>query len=70
MEKSVRLLDFEEFDQMVQVHDYDGVSFLAGRSADEKAAASQATSLFQTYYPEFLVRCHPSLVRFPLCSIT
>lgn len=27
-----------------------------GRNANEKAAASQATALFQNYYPEMLVR--------------
>ncbi|KAK7687281.1 hypothetical protein QCA50_009786 [Cerrena zonata] len=56
MEKSIELLDFETIDQMVQVHDYDGVSFLAGRDANQKAAASEATNIFQNHYPEFLSR--------------
>lgn len=76
MEDSIKLLDFETVDQMVQIHgqhklepeashsyslsldlmaDYEGVSFFS-RDANQKAAASEATSLFQAYYPEFLVR--------------
>lgn len=55
MEKTVRLLDFEKYDQMVQVHDYDGVNFMGGRDANQKAAASEATKIFQENYPEFLV---------------
>jgi len=55
MEKSIELLDFENVDQMVQVHDYEGVSMMS-RSASQKAAASRATALFQNYYPEFLSR--------------
>ncbi|KAI0683682.1 CRAL-TRIO domain-containing protein [Cytidiella melzeri] len=54
MEKTVRLLDFESFDQMVQVHDYEGVNFMGGRDANQKAAASEATKIFQENYPEFL----------------
>jgi len=53
MEKSIELLDFENIDQMVQVHDYAGVSMMS-RDANQKAAASQATTIFQNYYPEFL----------------
>lgn len=56
MEKTVRTLDYEKYDQMVQVHDYAGVNFLGGRDANQKAAASEATKIFQDYYPEFLVR--------------
>jgi phosphatidylinositol transfer protein SFH5 len=55
MEKTVRLLDYEKFDQMLQVHDYDGVNFMGGRDANQKAAASEATKIFQENYPEFLV---------------
>ena len=55
MEKTVRLLDFEKYDQMIQVHDYDGVSFLGGRDANQKAAAAEASKIFQDNYPEFLV---------------
>ncbi|GBE83690.1 Phosphatidylinositol transfer protein [Sparassis crispa] len=54
MEKSINLLDFENIDQMVQVHDYEGVSLR--RTPSEKAAAAQATAIFQDYYPEFLSR--------------
>ncbi|KAI0339453.1 CRAL/TRIO domain-containing protein [Trametopsis cervina] len=54
MEKTVRTLDYEKYDQMVQVHDYAGVNFLGGRDANQKAAASEATKIFQDYYPEFL----------------
>lgn len=55
MEKSVRLLDFETLDQMIQVHDYEGVSLMGGRDANQKAAAGEATNIFQNHYPEFLV---------------
>ncbi|KAI0929685.1 hypothetical protein AcW1_007032 [Taiwanofungus camphoratus] len=53
MEKSIQLLDFENTDQMIQVHDYQGIS-MTSRDANSKAAASQATAIFQNYYPEFL----------------
>jgi len=56
MEKSIEALDFETHDQMVQVHDYDGVNFMGGRDANQKAAASEATNIFQNHYPEFLSR--------------
>lgn len=36
--------------------DYDGVSLTASRDPNQKAAASEASSIFQNYYPEFLVR--------------
>ena len=54
MEKSIELLDFENIDQMVQIHDYEGVSMMS-RDANQKAAASEASNLFQNHYPEFLV---------------
>jgi len=54
MEKSISLLDFENVDKMIQVHDYEGVSFR--RTPTEKAAAQQATAIFQDYYPEFLAK--------------
>ncbi|GJE90290.1 SEC14 family lipid-binding protein [Phanerochaete sordida] len=53
MEKSIEHLDFENIDQMVQIHDYEGVSMMS-RDANQKAAASEATNLFQNHYPEFL----------------
>lgn len=91
MEKSIQLLDFENTDQMIQVHgkfrrlnicngtfisfslilfsmitpDYQGVS-MTSRDANSKAAASQATAIFQNYYPEFLVRFHS--LRFSLST--
>ncbi|KAH9928788.1 CRAL-TRIO domain-containing protein [Amylocystis lapponica] len=55
MEQSIELLDFENVDQMIQVHDYAGVS-MSSRDANQKAAASQASAIFQNYYPEFLSR--------------
>lgn len=55
MEKSIRLLDFETQDQMIQIHDYAGASFF-GRDSNQKAAASEATNIFQNHYPEFLAR--------------
>ncbi|KAJ3542137.1 hypothetical protein NM688_g6003 [Phlebia brevispora] len=55
MEKSIELLNFETLDQMVQVHDYEGVSMF-GRTANQKAAASEATAIFQNHYPEFLFK--------------
>ena len=36
--------------------DYAGVRFMGGRDANQKAAAAQATDIFQNHYPEFLVR--------------
>ncbi|PPQ90753.1 hypothetical protein CVT25_010142 [Psilocybe cyanescens] len=55
MEKSVALLDFVEIDQMIQIHDYLGVSFTS-RDANSKAAASEATNIFQSHYPELLYK--------------
>ncbi|KAH7913859.1 CRAL-TRIO domain-containing protein [Hygrophoropsis aurantiaca] len=55
MEQSIALLDFETVDQMVQVHDYDGVSF-SSRTPSSKRAAEEASSIFQGHYPEFLAR--------------
>lgn len=69
MEKTVRLLDFEKYDQMIQVHDYEGVSFMGGRDPNQKAAAGEASKIFQDNYPEFLVRpplpCYTTLLRGP-----
>jgi len=57
MEQSIEKLNFEDVDQMIQVHDYQGVS-LTNRDANSKNAASEATSIFQNHYPEFLVSFH------------
>ncbi|KAF8558171.1 CRAL/TRIO domain-containing protein [Imleria badia] len=55
MEKSIALLDFETVDQMVQIHDYDGVG-LSSRTENSKKAAAEASKIFQDHYPEFLSR--------------
>ncbi|KZT25261.1 CRAL/TRIO domain-containing protein [Neolentinus lepideus HHB14362 ss-1] len=55
MEKSVLLLDFENTDQMIQVHDYEGVG-LRSRDANSKNAASEATNIFGSHYPELLYK--------------
>ncbi|KAF9479590.1 CRAL/TRIO domain-containing protein [Pholiota conissans] len=55
MEHSVAKLDFVEIDQMLQIHDYEGVS-LTSRDANSKAAASEATNIFQNHYPELLYK--------------
>jgi hypothetical protein len=54
MEKGVALLDFENVDQLLQVHDYEGVR-MSDRTQESKNAASEATSIFTGHYPEFLV---------------
>ncbi|KAI0258945.1 CRAL-TRIO domain-containing protein [Gloeopeniophorella convolvens] len=53
MEHGIKLIDFETVDQMVQVHDYEGVG-LSSRTANSKQAASELASIFQSHYPEFL----------------
>jgi len=55
MERGVQLLDFETVDQMVQVHDYDGVG-MSSRTPESKAAAAEATNIFQNHYPEMLYK--------------
>ncbi|KAL4065966.1 CRAL-TRIO domain-containing protein [Scleroderma citrinum] len=55
MEQTIALLDFETVDQVVQIHDYEGVS-LSSRTENSKNAASEASSIFQSHYPEFLAR--------------
>jgi len=55
MERSIKGLDFKTVDQTVQIHDYEGVSLLS-RDTNTKNAASEATSIFQNHYPEFLSR--------------
>jgi len=55
MEKGIALLDFENVDQMLQVHDYQGVK-MSDRDANSKNAASEATSVFTSHYPEFLYK--------------
>ncbi|KAJ6527255.1 CRAL TRIO domain-containing protein [Mycena vulgaris] len=55
MEKSVALLDFATVDQAIQVHDYAGVS-MSSRTPAAKAAASQASNIFASHYPELLYK--------------
>ncbi|KAJ2915480.1 hypothetical protein MD484_g4931, partial [Candolleomyces efflorescens] len=54
-ERSILLLDFNEVDQMIQIHDYAGVS-MSSRDANSKAAASEASNIFSSHYPETLYR--------------
>ncbi|KAG6841636.1 hypothetical protein H0H93_004201 [Arthromyces matolae] len=49
------MLDFNEIDQTVQIHDYLGVG-LGSRDAKSKAAANEATNIFQSHYPELLYK--------------
>ncbi|EPQ56610.1 CRAL/TRIO domain-containing protein [Gloeophyllum trabeum ATCC 11539] len=55
MEKAVMLLDFENIDQTLQIHDYEGVG-LRSRDANSKNAASEATNIFGSHYPELLYK--------------
>ncbi|KAG2141237.1 CRAL-TRIO domain-containing protein [Suillus clintonianus] len=55
MEESIALLDFETIDQMIQIHDYEGVG-MSSRTPASKNAASEASSIFQGHYPEFLAK--------------
>ncbi|KAJ7252470.1 CRAL/TRIO domain-containing protein [Mycena rebaudengoi] len=55
MEKSVEMLDFTTVDQMLQIHDYAGVSS-SSRTPASKAAASQASNIFSSHYPELLYK--------------
>ncbi|TFY80038.1 hypothetical protein EWM64_g3974 [Hericium alpestre] len=53
MEEGIKKIDFETVDQMIQVHDYEGVS-MRSRDENSKNAASEASSIFGSHYPEFL----------------
>lgn len=55
MERGVQLIDFENTDSMVVIHDYKGAS-LFGRTANAKAATKEIIKIMQDNYPEFLVR--------------
>ncbi|KAF7309950.1 CRAL-TRIO domain-containing protein [Mycena indigotica] len=55
MEKSLTLLDFATVDQCIQVHDYAGVN-MSSRTPSSKAAASQASNIFSSHYPELLYK--------------
>ncbi|PVG04713.1 CRAL/TRIO domain-containing protein [Serendipita vermifera] len=58
MERGISLINFETVDSMVQVHGKRDVGLasvgLGGRTANSKAAASQASQIFSDYYPELL----------------
>lgn len=62
MERGIALMDLETVDQMIQVHDYEGVGWNS-RTANSKAAAAEASSIFQNHYPEFLA--HKFFVNVP-----
>lgn len=55
MEQGVHLLQFDDKakDQMVQIHDYQGVSFLRPDSQVKKSS-KEIINLFSNYYPEVL----------------
>ncbi|KAJ7594682.1 CRAL-TRIO domain-containing protein [Mycena floridula] len=53
MERAISQLDFETVDQTVEIHDYDGMGF-STRDANAKNAATEASSIFGSHYPEFL----------------
>ncbi|KAJ7105477.1 CRAL TRIO domain-containing protein [Mycena crocata] len=55
MEKSLQMLDFANVDQAIQIHDYEGVS-MSSRTPASKNAASQASSIFSSHYPELLYK--------------
>ncbi|KAG9293094.1 hypothetical protein G9A89_016456 [Geosiphon pyriformis] len=55
MERGIQELDFVNVDQMLQVHDYHGVS-LASRDNFSKVASKTATQTLQDNYPEFLTK--------------
>ncbi|KAJ7625523.1 CRAL/TRIO domain-containing protein [Roridomyces roridus] len=55
MEKSLEMLDFTTVDQAIQVHDYAGVS-MSSRTPASKSAASQASGIFGSHYPELLYK--------------
>ncbi|KAJ7257949.1 CRAL-TRIO domain-containing protein [Mycena haematopus] len=55
MEKSIAMLDFANVDQTIQIHDYEGVS-MSSRTPASKAAASQASNIFSSHYPELLFK--------------
>ncbi|KAJ7035623.1 CRAL-TRIO domain-containing protein [Mycena alexandri] len=55
MEKSLELLDFANVDQAIQIHDYAGVS-MSNRTPASKNAASQASNIFSSHYPELLYK--------------
>ncbi|CAG8598553.1 7139_t:CDS:2 [Racocetra persica] len=53
MEKGIQLLDFKTVDQMIQVHDYNLVTF-ASYDKTAKTASKSVTQIMQDNYPEFL----------------
>lgn len=55
MERGIAAIDFVNVDSMIQIHDHAGAT-LSSRTANTKAAATQATTIFQDHYPEFLFK--------------
>ncbi|CAG8531422.1 2487_t:CDS:2 [Ambispora leptoticha] len=53
MERGIKKLDFVNVDQMIQVHDYEGVGF-GSHDRTTKNASKQVTQVMQDNYPEFL----------------
>ncbi|CAG8443778.1 23678_t:CDS:2 [Dentiscutata erythropus] len=53
MEKGIQLLDFKTIDQMIQVHDYNLITF-ASYDTTAKTASKTVTQIMQDNYPEFL----------------
>lgn len=53
MERSLQLLDFKEREYTIQIHDYEGVSFLRF-DPDIKKGSRATIQLFQDNYPELL----------------
>jgi len=55
MERSLRLLDYENNECCTQVHDYQGATMLSFNSSVKKASR-ELIKIFQDYYPETLCR--------------
>ncbi|CAI2169419.1 18740_t:CDS:2 [Funneliformis geosporum] len=53
MEKGIKLLDFANVDQMIQVHDYNLVTY-SSYDKTAKQASKLVTEIMQENYPEFL----------------
>ncbi|CAG8597115.1 423_t:CDS:2 [Ambispora gerdemannii] len=53
MERGIEELDFVNVDQMIQVHDYEGIG-LGSHDKTTKTASKKVTQVMQDNYPEFL----------------
>ncbi|KAF9047198.1 CRAL/TRIO domain-containing protein, partial [Hymenopellis radicata] len=71
MEETVAHCDFITVDQTVQIHDYEGVS-MSSRDANSKQAASEASNVFSSHYPELLSKKFfinvPTLMSWIFCT--